>query len=75
MSRFYVFTGTARQAQDLANLLNFAPGEWRYVLGPETIMGTRKQPMILSGTWEDRPDARQVVETAVTRDMTLLYKF
>lgn len=71
--RLYIHAGTAEQARTLSRLMNLGPQDWTYVNKPEVLMGLHGGPLLLFGTWGERPDSQQIIDLAKTRQMTILY--
>ncbi len=73
MKRFYIYAGTAEQAQTLARDMGLQPTEWTYVLRIEMLTGVRGAPLLMCGTWRDRNDIDDLMWLARTREMKVLH--
>jgi len=73
VKRFYIYAGTAEQAQTLARDMGLQPSEWTYVLITEKLAGIRGAPLLMYGTWRDRNDVDDLMWYARTREMKVLY--
>ncbi len=73
MKRFMICAGDHRQADTLAMLMRTPKSEWSYVFRSDSLLGLRGMTLLMWGTWADRKDRSEILETAKAMDMTVLY--
>ena len=73
MTRIHIFAGNADQARNLSRTMDLGRHEWSYVSTPQTLMGLKGGILMAFGTWHERPDSQEIIDFAITRQMTILY--
>jgi hypothetical protein len=71
--KFFIFSGTAEQARNLARAMDLAKNEWDFVHSSKALMGTYQRTMLTYGTWENRADKEEVLDIAMLCKFTVLH--
>lgn len=65
MNKYYIVSGTAEQARVWAQKNMSLGMEYVYVYGPEVLRGVSNPKGIFTGTWDKRPDIKEIVKMLV----------
>lgn len=71
--RLFIYAGTNEQARSLARAMNLARSEWTFINSTEALLGIRKCPVLMYGTWQTREDTGDLFEKAMVRELKILH--